>query len=119
MFYLEDWDHYEEIIDRLVDEYEEDLLEDPAVAIDIATGVLAGTTVVKSTPTIYHSASVWGEAVEVTDGEALNPYEVIMYSQAEILPRRHENSSTEELAAACITRDLAAERRSRRGNQEN
>lgn len=113
MFHIEDRNHYEEIIDRLVDEYEVQLLEEPEVAVDIATGVLAGTTVVGSTPTIYHSASVWGEAVEVTNGETLSPYEIIMYSQAEILPHRHENSSTEELAAACVTRDLKAERRSR------
>jgi formylmethanofuran dehydrogenase subunit C len=118
MFTLEGSDHYETIIERLVDEFVDELEDDTAVLTDIASGVLSGTTVVEGEATVYHSAEVWGGKIEATGGEALDPYEVIMYSDADF-HNHPPDTSTEKLARACLVKDIAEEQRDRVNTAES
>jgi hypothetical protein len=112
MMNLEGSDHYETVVDRIVEEYEEQLIDEVLVIQEIANAAIAGTTVIHDEPTVLHSGELWGERIEATGGEALNPYEVLMYSDAELPNHTPVDSSTEKLAAACLAKDIAEVRRS-------
>jgi hypothetical protein len=107
MFELEGADHYQTVVERLADEFEEEIRDEPRVIDDIARGVVAAATLVGEQPVVQHSAVVWGERIAATDGEALGPYQIIQ-SSAMSTPQQSQDDSTEALAVACLTRDIAS-----------
>lgn len=111
MYQLESGE-YAEVVEKLVDEYA-DLFDDEqsqseAVAHDIAEGVVAGATIQAGKPTVYHAASVYGEAVTATDNESLSPYQIIQYTN-QTLPNRNPGESARKTAIVCLTNDLLTE----------
>jgi hypothetical protein len=115
MFSLEGSSHYDTVVERLVEEYAEQLDSTPEVAGDIARAVVGGATVIEATPVCRHHAGVWGEAVEATGGDRMIPTEVVMYSDAEI---PHVSADTlYEIAVAALTADIASVRRDRGESQ--
>jgi len=111
MYSLDSQSEYERIVAELAEEYDTEI--DNHAVREVANAVTATFDVVDHEATVQHAATVWGERVEATDSEALDPYEVIQYSEASI-PMADVSGGQHDQAAAraaqMLARDLAEER---------
>lgn len=98
-------DEYDQIVNKLVEEFQEEI-EDGA-ARSIANHMVAAFEIVDGKPTVLDAVEYEGAPVESID-ECLNPYSVLQQSNPEPLPDRRDGYRDQAAgrAAEALTVDM-------------
>lgn len=97
---------YGDIVTQLANEFRQEIKD--GAARSVANHVIAGFEIHDSEPVVLHGVEYEGGPVEALD-EALNPYDVLVWSNADNLPEEHSGGYRDQAAgraAEALTLDL-------------